>query len=154
MPCECKRCGYSSEKKGNVIQHLKATRVCSPVKCNVSRQDLIAELHANKVRHNMKCITCNAEFYHRSQLQKHTCHNEPVAQVALESPQQAQEQRDVIESLTQRVTALETIISNALLLGKNAIAAQGMTRNKPDASSKPVYEEEPSGKEMAKLISD
>ena len=116
---ECKRCGYASDRKGNLINHLKATKTCKPTKCNANRQDLLSELQATPVKHNMKCDVCKKEFYHKSQLQKHECIQEITSVTTVNNShleQLVMQQNRTIDALTQKIIAIETIVNNALFL--------------------------------------
>lgn len=46
----CKRCGYVSKVKANMIKHLNTKKTCKPVHCDIDRKQLISDLkiHAPK----------------------------------------------------------------------------------------------------------
>lgn len=47
---QCTRCGYLSNRKGNLINHLKRKRICEPIMLDVSRSELLNELKVDNRR--------------------------------------------------------------------------------------------------------
>jgi len=68
MTYSCKRCGYETDRKSNIIHHLEKQKVCSPSLNDLSRDVLIAELNQPK---DYKCDVCQKTFSHRQTLHTH-----------------------------------------------------------------------------------
>lgn len=57
---ECKRCGYASSKKCNVVRHLQSIKPCDPLFCNVNTDALLKELNVSRKIHI--CEKCDKTF--------------------------------------------------------------------------------------------
>ena len=56
---QCARCGYLSNRKGNLINHLKRKNVCEPILLDVTTSELLKELMFDnrRKRKNKQCVT-------------------------------------------------------------------------------------------------
>ena len=101
---QCARCGYLSNRKGNLINHLKRKRICEPILLDVSPCELLNELKfdnrrnprnssvkgiqdvsnkypvsiqkvSKKTRSNtFSCSFCNKTFKHKNNMYRHEKH--------------------------------------------------------------------------------
>ena len=77
----CKRCGYETSLKGNIVKHLKKKLPCDVVLEDISRDVLIAEIpykqYDNKT---LKCKYCETMFTCQPNRSRHmkTCKNKPI----------------------------------------------------------------------------
>ena len=67
---KCKRCGYSSAQKGNVITHLKRKRVCSPTVSDIPVDELLKEF-VNVRSGEFVCEWCNERYAYNNSLLRH-----------------------------------------------------------------------------------
>lgn len=73
MKYNCKRCGYSCEKKHHLIAHIKRIRLCPPDVSDISRDDLFKdypEYIETKAR-SFPCKHCNKEFRISQSMYRH-----------------------------------------------------------------------------------
>lgn len=71
MAFTCKRCGYASAKKGNVMRHLKGQKDCDPLMCNIPRSTLVDELEKKEQTRPFVCEFCNKDFTSASGKSQH-----------------------------------------------------------------------------------
>lgn len=64
----CKRCGYASPIKGNLVAHLKRKNACDSKHEDIDRNTLIAELKPQK---SFRCTKCSREFSSRQNKWRH-----------------------------------------------------------------------------------
>jgi hypothetical protein len=69
MVFECPRCKYSSNKKCNLINHLKKKLTCEPIHSNISIEDILESL--KKIEKAHVCSQCDKSFSHASSLSRH-----------------------------------------------------------------------------------
>jgi hypothetical protein len=67
---ECKRCGYSSTKKCNIIRHLQSIKGCEPLLTNKDASCLLKEFMSRKKTYT--CETCTASFSSSTSKASHT----------------------------------------------------------------------------------
>lgn len=67
----CERCGYSTNIKCNLIEHLKRKKECDPVVSNVARDVLLARLKPPPKTGVHKCTNCDKAFNHASSMYRH-----------------------------------------------------------------------------------
>jgi hypothetical protein len=87
---ECKRCGYETSQKSNLLRHLERKVPCEPKLSDVSTESLISELNHKEYNEvTYSCVYCNREFNfnqsrHRHQLicKKKTESNNAAAKAA------------------------------------------------------------------------
>jgi hypothetical protein len=70
----CQRCGYSTELKSHLVQHLSRKSECSPTLSNTPAKDLLQELNKPKSK-RYHCSFCEKTYAHRSTKSTHqsTC---------------------------------------------------------------------------------
>lgn len=74
MECyKCNRCGYETNKKGNLLNHFNKKNVCKPVLSDLPIEQLKNNLLCAKTARNINCISCGDSFYHEKELTKHAC---------------------------------------------------------------------------------
>lgn len=72
MIYSCKRCGYETEHKQNLMRHLRNKTPCQALLCNDSLEDIIKEL--TKKQYNdvtFDCEYCKKVFNNRSSMYRH-----------------------------------------------------------------------------------
>ncbi len=87
----CKRCGYSTETKCNLISHLNRKYKCECIHENIDRICLLDELKRT-YPDNTKCRYCNKDFSFKTSMYRHmkTCKLNTENQGASSSQAQAQ----------------------------------------------------------------
>ena len=81
---ECGRCGYTTKRKYNLIQHLKSKRICDPVLLDMERKYLLLILgekkytpgiSKNKHIECFECLKCDRFYTHKENMCKHKNHH-------------------------------------------------------------------------------
>jgi len=74
MTYKCQRCGYNSEYKIAVINHLKRKQKCPPLNSNKDTIELLQSLEPNIIK-KYNCSNCGKYFSHMASLYRHnkTC---------------------------------------------------------------------------------
>jgi len=145
MSCySCKRCGYETNKTTNLLSHLQAKKICPAKLADCDRDELIEDLQRHKRKKNIHCETCKQVFYHKAQLEKHTCSASPII---AEDPC-VSELQDTVLQLNKRIAVLEKIIENAFSIKKVAESSEAKpeqenTKAKPKHSKSSHAKKEP-----------
>jgi hypothetical protein len=68
----CKRCNYSTNHRGTIINHLNRKNECSPNNEDISREKLLEELQLLKdIGKQYECENCDSKFSHSSSYYRH-----------------------------------------------------------------------------------
>lgn len=77
----CERCGYETERKGDLMKHLKRKKECSPLLSSITPKDIIAKLekHYEEGVQTFDCIHCLKKFNTKSNMTRHAsiCKSKP-----------------------------------------------------------------------------
>jgi hypothetical protein len=68
---KCKRCGYVTNLKSRMCQHLSRKHECDPILSNIPQSQLTEELVKKSKNGMFKCNYCEKEFAHRSTKSTH-----------------------------------------------------------------------------------
>lgn len=114
----CQRCGYETNLKGNLKNHLKRQTVCLALNeaCNIDRSQLIEELEHRDYRDEcVECPYCKRKFNHRSSMYRHKpiCKSKKQARQITTSPDQPNPPYQVLSHVAPEM--LERIKNEVLL---------------------------------------
>lgn len=104
----CKRCGYETKIKENLVKHLRRKTPCNATLQDVSQDDLIRELTDRTFSSSFICSECESSFNHASSLYRHKarCPGRKAEQ---------EDKEDLLRSLKEkddRIKQLEAMLSN------------------------------------------
>jgi hypothetical protein len=118
----CKRCGYSTNIKGNLSNHFQRKRVCQPILQDLPVVDLIDELINIERNISHSCEWCDKEYNHASGLSRHKkiCPSKPThenitSELETDSPTVDDEDPSTVEDLKIELNRLKNIISEQSL---------------------------------------
>ena len=96
----CRRCGYRTDVKCNLLNHLSKYKICSPLLEDIERQALIDEL-VNKDVVESTCKFCNKDFSKRCSLYRHNkiCKERLLANLQKECDKLREENRFLKENM-------------------------------------------------------
>jgi hypothetical protein len=69
---KCDRCGYETDRKGNLITHLQKKNICLPLLNNIERSILIEKLTSKEYKETaVQCEKCDKKFNNKSSMYRH-----------------------------------------------------------------------------------
>lgn len=69
---ECNRCGYKTERKGDLVKHLRKVNICSPNISDLDRNIQLSELCGKVVKDvHFVCEFCDQKFNNKSNMYRH-----------------------------------------------------------------------------------
>ena len=113
---ECKRCGYSTTYKSALLKHFDRKILCCPAKCDLSREELLAEYEKPSNEDKYKCQQCGKCFTSSQGKYQHKKHCKV-------------DQKQMVDSLMTKVSELEAKLNNVTTGATNNIGQINTTNN-------------------------
>jgi hypothetical protein len=120
----CRRCGYKTEKKSNILNHLNKQKICNAINEDIPREELINEINnrrtiAEKI---YTCDYCDSKFGYSSNYYRHkrTCKS--------------------AQRITIDINELDNIINNKVKERISLLQRDTTLENIPDNTSDETFE--------------
>lgn len=135
MVFECKRCGYNTTKRVDLIKHLNRKKICNPILSNISAEQLIMEIPEPKIITKETDITynckyCNRKFNSSGNRSKHhkKCTQNPNKQLEEQIDILRSEMQQQIKQLQDEVNLLkQQLISSDIPISTTPVASSVIT---------------------------